>query len=577
MQRLVVYAANLFFIGLLGLCGANVATLVFARTVTRDAEISVRTALGASRARIVGQLIVEALVLTSLATALGLAFAYYGLQWVKQTIAAGQGAPVWFWWNDRLSPGAIAYALVLALVAALIVGGIPGLKATDARVQDRLKHASGGSAAGLKFGGVWTGVIVLQVGVTVVFLAVVTTLAWGLFFQNVGDRPLTIAGDRYVTMRLNVDREAPLDPANTEAQEAHRRLLRSLYERFAERVTAEPGVRGIGFGSRLPGMNHLPLPIELDGTGRTLMVRNVTVSPDLLSTLQARLVAGRAFTNADAAPGRHVAIVDRTFVRAVLGGGTGVGQRVRAAARSEEDASLHTPRPGAEGAEKRSYELRPGSGPWIEIVGVVDDLTADHYKQASDAVMYRPAHADTTWPLYTAVHVAGDTAAAMWRLRVIAAEIDPALRLDEVQTLDRVTAADRVAIEFFLRLLAGIGVVALVLATAGVYALMSFTVARRTAEIGIRLALGASARRIVFTTFARALAQVGAGVLVGSVPAALIAVNLGPEMAVSADTMTAVVICALAAGTTMVITALACVAPARRALKIQPIETLKTT
>ena len=96
----------------------------------------------------------------------------------------------------------------------------------------------------------------------------------------------------------------------------------------------------------------------------------------------------------------------------------------------------------------------------------------------------------------------------MWRLRVIAAEIDPALRLDEVLTLDQVGTSDRVAIEFFLRLLAGIGVVALVLATAGVYALMSFTVARRTAEIGIRLALGASARRIVFATFARALAQV---------------------------------------------------------------------
>ena len=164
----------------------------------------------------------------------------------------------------------------------------------------------------------------------------------------------------------------------------------------------------------------------------------------------------------------------------------------------------------------------------------------------------------------------------MWRLRVIAADIDPALRLDDVQTLDQVTAADRVAIEFFLRLLAGIGVVALVLATAGVYALMSFTVARRTTEIGIRLALGANARRIVVTTFARALAQVGAGVLIGSIPAALLAVNLGPELAVSASAMTAAVICALAAGITMVITALACVPPARRALRIQPVDTLKS-
>jgi hypothetical protein len=350
-----------------------------------------------------------------------------------------------------------------------------------------------------------------------------------------------------------------------------------LYERFSARVAAEPGVNGIGFGSRLPGMNHLQTPIELDGMGGLQFVRHVNVSPDLLPTLQARLVAGRAFTDADA--GRDVAIVDRTFVRTVLGGGAAVGQRVRIAARTDEDVrgQGYVTAPGGRESERAFVHLRPESGPWIEIIGVVDDLTADHYNRASDAVIYRPAHADTAWPLYAAVQVTGDTAPMMWRLRVIAAEIDPALRLDTVRTLDQVTAADRVAIEFFLRLLGGIGAVALVLASAGVYALMSFTVARRTTEIGIRLALGASARRIVVTTFARALAQVGAGVAIGSIPAAVLAANLGPELAVAASPVTAAIICVLAAGCTVMITALACLAPARRALRIQPVETLKTT
>ena len=118
--------------GCLALCGANIATLVFARTATRDTEISVRTALGASRARIAGQLFAEALVLSSIAAIVGLAVAYYGLQWVKHTIGVASGNRLMFWWNDQLSPQTFIYAAVLAVGAALIIGVIPALKATGA-------------------------------------------------------------------------------------------------------------------------------------------------------------------------------------------------------------------------------------------------------------------------------------------------------------------------------------------------------------------------------------------------------------------------------------------------------------
>jgi predicted permease len=585
MQRTVIYSANLFFVGLLLLCGANVATLVFARTVTRDEEISVRTALGASRARIVGQLFVEAMVLTTMAAGLGLAFAYYALLWVKQTIAAGQGTPIWFWWDDRLSPGSIAYACVLAVAAAIVVGVVPALKATGPRVQDRLRHATGGSATGLKFGGAWTGVIVMQVGVTVVFIALATTLGWGLYFQNAGDRQLTIAGDRYVVFRMNVDREiAPGAVVQARQDQQHRRRLRDVYERFAGRLASEPGIRGVGFASRLPGMHLTSIPIEIDGMeaaardGMT-QVRAAPVSPGLLPLLQARLVAGRTFTDADADPARPVAIVDRTFMRTVLGGGTAVGRRIRSVALLQESERPVT-RMGGD-AKVRSYENNRASadsrGPWIEIVGVVDDLTADVHKSAADAVIYQPAHADAVWPLYVAVRADGDTAATMWRLRVVGAGIDPSLRLDEMQTLDQLSLADRVAIEFFLRLVAGVGVVALVLATAGVYALMSFTVARRTAEIGIRLALGADARRILLATFTRALAQVGAGVVIGLIPAIALVAGLAPEVSVKATGATAALIGVSAASAVILLTLAACLGPARRTLRIQPIETLKST
>ncbi len=338
-----------------------------------------------------------------------------------------------------------------------------------------------------------------------------------------------------------------------------RTRFRALFTQFADRVASEPGVAAVTFGAHYPNSNLTEMPVEVDGVPLAAVgeraVQTTSVATDFLETFDAPLVAGRPFTAADAAPGQNIAIVDQTFVRQVLGGQEAVGRRLRHAAFGERLP-----------------------GPWIEIVGVVKDLTVDINKTKYNSVVYRPAAAETIHPIRVAVRMNGDPSPMLWRLRVIAAEVDPSLRLDEMQTLDQVGTSDRVAIAFFLRILAGIGIVALVLASAGVYALMAFTVARRTSEIGIRLALGANPRRIVFATFARALAQMGAGVIIGSIPAAALAVNLSPEVSAGADPIrSAAVICTISAVFMAAVTALACVVPARRALRIQPIETLKTT
>ena len=561
IQMTVLYGANVLFLGLLGVCAANIATLVFARTATREAEISVRTALGASRARIAGQLFAEALVLSSIAAIAGLLFASYGLQWVKHTITVAQGMRLMFWWNDQLSPMTIAYAAVLTVVAALIVGVIPALKATGPHVQERLKHAAGGSNSGLRLGRLWTGVIVAQVALTVVFLATAVTLTWGSSLGNAGDRELTIPAAQFITASVTLDRDAAEGNAETpEASQAFRATLRARFEALERRLAAEPGVMAVTYAARLPGMNPLEWGIEVDasqapqGATRGTFVGTTTVGASFFEALQARIVAGRGLTTADLAPGRPVAIVDQTFVRHVLGGRDAIGRQIR--------ESAHDGAP---------------PGPWIEIVGVVADLTADRNKGTGDAVVYRPALPDAVSPVNLAVRVAGDPAAMMSRLRVIAADVDPALRLDDLTTMDRISANDRVAIEFFARLLSGASVVALILATAGVYALMSFTVARRTAEIGIRLALGASTRRIVWATFSRAIIQVGAGVLAGIFPASVIVLNLTPEVSVADAPQVALTVCLVVALFMVSVSVLACVSPARRALHIQPTDALKST
>ena len=566
MQTMVFYSANVLFLGLLVLCGANVATLVFARTVSRDAEISIRTALGASRARIAGQFFAEALVLCAIAMACGLGFASFALQWVKHTVTVAQGRPLMFWWNDDLSLATFVYAAVLAIVAALIIGVTPALKATGRRVQDRLKHAAGASSASLKFGGVWTVVIVMQVAVTVVFVAIVGILGWAAYVSNGGERPRYFPDTDYVGMQLVFERAPDL-------------RVRAIYQELERRLVAEPGIAGVTYAGRLPGTNQEETRIEVDnGSGAAeagvvkrsdgsviddegdggddgangRRVRFARVGVNFVETFQAPMIAGRGFTEADLTPGRQVAIVDGTFVRLVLGGRHAIGRRVRDAERNGKPA-----------------------GPWIEIIGVVRDLTDETGKPAGDAVMYRPTPPEAVPSLHVAVHTKGNPSAVMSRIRIVANEVDPTLRLIEMHTLDNVGESDRLALDFFARLMGGISAVALLLATAGVYALMSFTVARRTPEIGIRLALGASPGRIMRSTFTRALAQVGLGLLIGSIPALALLVNLGPEVAPVAGNHTAMVTCVAATCFVAVVTTLACVMPARRALLVQPTYALK--
>ena len=557
MQTTVMYIANIFFIGLLALCGANIATLVFARVATRDTEISVRTALGASRARIAGQLFAEGLVLSTLAAVIGLTFAKFALIWVKTVVADGMGQPMMFWWNDQLAPATYVYAALLAVIAALIVGVIPALKATGPRVQERLKQSTGSTSSGLRFGGVWTGVIMTQVGVTVIFLAIVGVLGWSAYVTNGGERPRNFRDEEYVYARLDLDPPAT-EMSEADSKQQYRDQMRTTFAEFSRRLMSEPGVESVTYGTRVPGKNFVDMRIEVDG-GRDnadgIYVRTAQVGANFSNTFESRLIAGRIFTPADLTPGQrqNVAIVDRTFVRRVLNGQDAIGRQVREPAREGE---------------------KPG--PWIEIIGVVTDLTDDTNKQANDAMMFMPAAPEMIWPLYVAVHARSNPAALLPRVRMIATEVDPTLRLIDLGTLDKVGENDRVALDFFARLLSGISIVAMILAAAGVYALMAFTVSRRTAEIGIRVALGANPRRIVMATFSKAFGKVLIGLAAGSIPAALIAMSLGPEVSSTHGNGVAYMTCAFATLTVVIITAIACVVPARRALRIQPTDALKS-
>jgi putative ABC transport system permease protein len=535
----VLYAANTFFLLLLAVICTNVATLVFARTATRGWEIAVRNALGASRGRIIAQLFMEALVLSAVAAALGIALAKLALRWGVN----GIGRDVLpFWVTDSLSTTTLLYAGLLTLVAAVIVGVLPSLRVTRLNVQDGLRREHAASA-NLRFGGVWTTVIVIQVAITVasIPLASVLVIASNRFQQRADG----IAGaDRYLTAAVAFDRREP----ETDAATAAARGRRSLAE-LERRLRAEPGVEQVAFGDRLPVMDTSKYGIEVDtGTGApTTGLRWSTfahVSPGFFTAFGSAVVAGRNFSPVDLERG-NVLIVNQSFTRLVLGDRNPVGQRIRVT-HSEEDGAA-------------------ADDGWYEVVGMVRDVGWQMPEPSEQAAMYSPALLQPGTNVSVAVRV-HDPIGFAPRLRVLANAVDPEMQLTDVQLLNNVGGRGA-TLTWTVTYVAGfISFLVLLLSASGIHGLMSFIVARRTREIGIRVALGSPPTRIVSGIFLRAFLQVALGILAGSAVVAL-KIDFG--------SVTQVLMLIGADAVMLIAGVAACALPLRRALGINPTAALR--
>jgi putative ABC transport system permease protein len=544
-------SVNLFLVMLLVLVCGNVALLTFARAVSRESELAVRNALGASRGRIIAQLFAEALVLVGLAAVVGLAATSVGLRWMLGALETGittlPGLP--FWIRDRLSPSTILYTGVLTLLGAVVAGVLPALKVTRA-LGPQLRQASAGGG-GYRFGGLWTAVIVAQVAVTVVFPA--TAFLAQREAARGQSRDVGFATDQYLSVRLEMD-PAEAAPADTSG-EAHRARAAATAAELERRLEADPGVLGATFADRMPRMAHPHGGIELDAGGAEPVdpgigfhrVSFASVAPDYFAVVGVPVLRGRGFHAGDLQPGARTVVVNESFVQRVLGGRNPIGRHLR-----------HLPRPRRDGSA-------PADEPWYEIVGVVPDLGMGVEPEG----FYRPIAAGAAAPLYMAVHVRGDPQALAPRLRTLATVVDPTLQLHQLMPLDQVNEDRFLAFWFWLIVL--VSVVALLLSLAGIYAVMSFTVSRRTREIGIRVALGADARRLVGAIFRRPLTQVGIGILVGGVLVALLPAIVEMETMSAKGTALVVAYAVFMMGVCL----LACVVPTRRALRVQPMEALR--
>ncbi|MGH9199781.1 MAG: FtsX-like permease family protein, partial [Vicinamibacterales bacterium] len=524
---------------------ANVGTLVYARTATREAEIAMRHALGASRARIVGQLFGEALVLAAVAAGIGLFVADLVLRWVFAYLA--EGLP--FWIRPGLKFATVTYAALLAVVAAGILGVLPAIKAT-ASVPPQLQ-ASGAGGATLRFGKVWTTAMIAQVALTVICIVP----AWGISWEALRDYLIRsrFPAAQYLAVEIEVELDAPVREDEMSASAPAERV-EQIYEELERRITQEPGVLAITFGDRLPGMiaPARRAEVEVSPGADLIPVPNLwtaAVGPGYFEVFDRPILFGRDFHRGDLAPGARSVVVNEAFERQHTKGGSPVGRRVRFAG---------------------SDPAQPGS--WLEIVGMVRDIGMTPTGLGEAPHVYRAASPATASPLMMGVRLAGDSSALVPRVREIAAAVDPSVRLATVQPLDEVVwsrDAQSLAVSGGI---VGVVSLGLFLSAAGIFSLMSVSVARRTREIGLRVALGASPGRVLAGILSRALVLIGSGIVAGNAVVVILLFGLISED-VSVGFVARVLL--ITSMTMLTVGLLGCVAPARRALRINPTQALK--
>jgi predicted permease len=558
-----------FIIMLVVLICGNVGLLMFARAASRESDLIVRTALGASRGRIVAQLFAEALVLGGLAAIVGLAVADVFLRNWAMTFLEANFGDLPFWWDLSLTPATMAVAVLLTVLAATVAGVMPAIKITRG-MGDRLKQTTAG-AGGLRFGGVWTVVIVAQVAVTVVFPAIV-------WFENTQLGRMQDFNPGFATeqfLAVTVERDSPAGNTSlVDATPEREARAAATLEEWRDRVAALPGVAGVTFADALSGGELPERSIELGydaaeaaarGPDAPMPLRHATVveaDTSYFAVLDAPILAGRGFNAADAEPGARVGIVDQAFVNNVLQGRNPIGQQVR----------FTRPTNPA------------GPSEWYTVVGLVGKLDVGvPYRKGPFAGFYLPGTPDRFGgALNMMVRVrGGDPMTVAPQVRQIAAAADPSLRLIQIQRLDEVNDGMLWVIRLWMTVTAVMSSVALLLSLAGLYAVMSFTVARRTREIGVRVALGGSRQRILAAIFRRPLIQMGVGVLAGiaviATATALFPYSDGPGAGEAGGLTVAAIAMQLGYAALMFgVCMLACVVPTRRALNVEPTVALRT-
>jgi predicted permease len=518
---------------------ANVANLLLARASTRSRELAIRSAIGASRLRVVLQLLGDGLVLSTAGAVLGIGIAWFGIRAFNDAIASAEPP---FWIDIGLQPTVLLFVLGITVLAGVLSGILPAIQASGARVNEVLKDESWGSS-GFRVGKLSRGLVVAEIALSVGLL-----VGAGLMIKSVANLNNIEYGfdtEEIFTARMGLFESEYPDRESRQIffNEALRRLDGLAGVETATLATSLPGVWSGGTWFAVEGQSY---DRDQDYPGANW----VAITPDYFSTFSVDVVRGRAFTTADGADGMQVAIVNESFADRYFEGEDALGRRIR---------------------QGRSDSVEP----WLTIVGIVPDMYLEGVEDQEDDPegMYVPlAQADVSF-LYMALRAGGSPMTLANPARDAVASVDRDVPLYWVQSLQSAIDETTWYFRVFGTLFMIFGIVALFLASVGLYGVMSAAVSNRTMEMGIRMALGAKARDVRRLVLRQGMIQIAIGVVLGLALAGLLARGLEILLyRVEAwDPMTFISI-------SLVLTAVGLLAsyiPALRATRVEPIAALR--
>jgi putative ABC transport system permease protein len=551
---------------------ANLANLLLSRAASRQKEVAVRMAIGASRRQLVAQFLVESLILALAGSALGLGLAYFGINAVN--LVSPQILPRAE--DVGIDPVVLIFTLAVATVTGIAMGLAPAIHGSRTELAGRLNDGSRTASEGGGHRRLREAMVVVQVALSLVLLA-----GAGLMIKSVYQVLNVDAGfvsDRVLTLQISLPPRKYIDSglAREFRGQAFARVV-AFFTQLAERTQAVPGVQSVGAINGLPLMGEIwgknvtlydrPLPADMSGL-KPIQYR--VVAGDYFRAMGIRILSGRSFTDRDTLAAPRVAIINRAMATRDWPDQDPIGKII-----SVNPPVELLPRKMVEDAQRNGTLPRDYRPDLFTIVGVAEDTHYSGLTTAAVPLVYAPLAqgAEGTTNMFLVVRAQGDPLSLVAPIREQIKELDPEQPVSNIQTMDSRIATSVARPRLQTTVLGVFALVAILLAAVGIYGVMSYAVSQRAKEIGIRLALGAARGEVRALILRGGLVMVATGMVVGLGAAFLLSRVLRTLLfeVSTADPMVFAVVALL-----LVVTAgLAALIPARRAARMDPIATLR--